>query len=336
MKPEETVQIVDRQNRKTLQLPRSLMRSRRLTHRACYILVFNDRHQLFLQKRTRSKDIYPGYWDVAAGGVVLADESYEESAARELAEELGVTGTPLGFLFDHYFADQSNCVWGRIFACRHNGPFLLQESEVESGMFIAVDEALRLSGREPFTPDGVEILRRYTGKRYPPPDGTLFLHGLDSSGQGTKGRYFAENFPHVRRPDFTGSLAERLARLTEICRTQERLTLIGSSFGGLMATCYAIRHPGAVDRLILLAPALNFPEFHPPGEKLSIPCLLVIGSRDTVTPPDLVVPRAEGTFANLEICLADDDHLLHQSFSNLAWSSLLSCPAQAGPFALPK
>ncbi len=39
-----------------------------------------------------SKAIYPGYWDVAAGGMVLATETYAESAARELEEELGVSG----------------------------------------------------------------------------------------------------------------------------------------------------------------------------------------------------------------------------------------------------
>ncbi|OGR15780.1 MAG: alpha/beta hydrolase [Desulfobacterales bacterium GWB2_56_26] len=152
----------------------------------------------------------------------------------------------------------------------------------------------------------------------------FFLHGLDSSGRGTKGRYFEDHFPHIHRPDFTGTLTDRLARLTEICRTGERFILIGSSFGGLMATVYAMRHPDKVDRLILLAPALNFPEFRPPAQKLSIPCLVVIGRHDTVTPPDLVVPLVEATFANPEIRMADDDHMLHDSFMNLAWSSLLS------------
>ena len=323
-KHDETVQIVDRQNRKTLELPRSIMRRDRLIHRAGYILVFNDRNELFVQKRTRSKDIYPGCWDAAAGGVVLAGESYEASAARELAEELGVTDTPLNFLFDHYYEDPDNRVWGRVYACRHNGPFVLQESEVESGMFMSVAEALQLSEKEPFTPDGVKILERFQQGEYPPPDGIFFLHGLDSSGRGTKGRYFEDHFPHIHRPDFTGTLTDRLVRLTEICRTGERFILIGSSFGGLMATVYAMRHPDKVARLILLAPALNFPEFRPPAQKLSIPCLVVIGRHDTVTPPDLVVPLVNATFANPEIRIADDDHMLHESFLNLAWSSLLS------------
>ena len=69
---QEIVQIVDQDNKVTDALPRHLMRSRGLIHRACYILVFNDQQEIFVQKRTTTKDIYPGYWDVAAGGVVLA------------------------------------------------------------------------------------------------------------------------------------------------------------------------------------------------------------------------------------------------------------------------
>ena len=89
---EEIVEIVDRDNNSIGAVSRRIMRQQGLIHRASYILVFNRSGELFLQKRTMSKDIYPGFWDLAAGGVVLAGESYEESAKRELREELGVAG----------------------------------------------------------------------------------------------------------------------------------------------------------------------------------------------------------------------------------------------------
>lgn len=156
----EIVQIVDRDNRETGAVPRSHMRRLGLIHRASYILVFNRRQELFVQKRTMTKDIYPGHWDVAAGGVVLAGESYEVSASRELAEELGVSGVPLTPLFDHYFEEAGNRVWGRIFRCTHDGPFTLQPEEVESGLFMTIPQVLERCLREPFTPDGLLILRR--------------------------------------------------------------------------------------------------------------------------------------------------------------------------------
>ena len=157
---EEIVQIVDRDNREIGAVSRKVMREQRLIHRACYILVFNPAGELFIQKRTLTKDIYPGYWDVAAGGVVLAGESYEESAKRELTEELGINGVPLMPLFDQYYEDENNRVWGRIFRCVSAGPFVLQAEEIESGQFLAPAAVLELSEKEPFTPDGIVLLRK--------------------------------------------------------------------------------------------------------------------------------------------------------------------------------
>lgn len=162
---EEIVQIVDRNNLEVEGLPRRIMREQGLIHRASYILVFNEKQELFLQKRTDTKDLYPSCWDVAAGGVVLAGESYEESAARELAEELGVDDVSFTPLFDQYFEEEDNRVWGRIFSCVHNGPFQLQEEEVAYGCFMNVAEIFKLSEKEDFTPDGIGILRKVAVKK---------------------------------------------------------------------------------------------------------------------------------------------------------------------------
>ncbi len=141
------------------------MRQQRLIHRAAYILVFNEEGDLFIQKRTMTKDIYPGYWDLAAGGVVLAEESYEDAASRELAEELGMTDCPLQHVFDQYFEDSSNRVWGRVFSCISNGPFDLQKEEIEHGHFIPLDDIAALHRREPFTPDSLPLLERILALR---------------------------------------------------------------------------------------------------------------------------------------------------------------------------
>jgi 8-oxo-dGTP pyrophosphatase MutT (NUDIX family) len=157
---DEIIQIVDRDNRITGECPRSFMRAQRLIHRACFILVFNTRCELFVQKRTMTKDLYPGHWDIAAGGVVLAGESYEASARRELAEERGRTGVTLDFRFDSYYEDPDNRVWGRVFTCTHDGPFSLQAEEIDFGRFMTVPETFEVSSREPFTPDGIAILKK--------------------------------------------------------------------------------------------------------------------------------------------------------------------------------
>ncbi|NTV15214.1 MAG: NUDIX domain-containing protein [Desulfobulbaceae bacterium] len=155
----EIVTIVDAANRVTGQAGRAEMRAGCLIHRATYILVFNRHDELFVQKRTATKDIYPGYYEVAAGGVVLAGESYEESAGRELAEELGIVAE-LTYRFDHFYDRADNRVWGRVYTCRHDGPMRLQPEEVAAGFFLPLPEVMALSRREPFTPDGQEILAR--------------------------------------------------------------------------------------------------------------------------------------------------------------------------------
>jgi pimeloyl-ACP methyl ester carboxylesterase len=152
----------------------------------------------------------------------------------------------------------------------------------------------------------------------------FFLHGLDSSSKGTKGQYFSKNFPAMIIPDFTGDLQERLHALDSLCKGYHNLLLVGSSFGGLMATCFAIAHPDRVKRLILLAPALNFHEFSPPIDKIRTPSQLFIGKFDAITPPDLVIPAAHATFLDLSITISNDDHFLKTTFFNLDWPALLS------------
>lgn len=167
---EEIVVIVDAHNRVIGAAPRREMRAQRLTHRSTYILVFNSQGELYVQKRTMTKDVFPGYYDPAAGGVVLAGESYAEGAERELAEEMGIRDIPLTWLFEFYFVDAHTRVWGGVFSCIYDGEVVLQEDEVESGAFLPISDILHLAQTESFTPDGMYVLSRYLEDR--PTDAT--------------------------------------------------------------------------------------------------------------------------------------------------------------------
>lgn len=158
---EERVTIVDTRNRVVGSALRREMRAGNLPHRATYVLVFNSQRKLFVQKRTMTKDVFPGYYDPAAGGVVLAGESYLECAARELEEEMGIRGAALETLFEFYFEHERARVWGQTFTCVYDGELVLQADEVESGRFIPVTHALREMEEKPYTPDGAYVLRRY-------------------------------------------------------------------------------------------------------------------------------------------------------------------------------
>jgi len=157
----EIVLIVNNENRVVGTAPRSVMRRMNLPHRASYILVFDRNGRLFIHKRTQSKDVFPGYHDIAAGGVVKQGENYRQSAERELFEELGIRGVPLTELFECFYSDESCRVWGRVFRCEYNGKMILQKEEIESGRFMPVADILANADNLRITPDSLQILQRY-------------------------------------------------------------------------------------------------------------------------------------------------------------------------------
>ena len=158
---QERVAVVDPSNRFACAAPRWRMRRDNLIHRACYILVFNSRGDLFVHQRTDTKDVYPGFYDLAVGGVVLAGESYDAAAQRELAEETGIAGTPLETLFDFFWEDAHCRVWGRIYRCVHDGPMTLQPEEIVSGRFMSLGAIKRDLPVDQITPDSLEAFRLY-------------------------------------------------------------------------------------------------------------------------------------------------------------------------------
>jgi 8-oxo-dGTP pyrophosphatase MutT (NUDIX family) len=161
LSPQEQVVIVDEHNAVIGNASRAVMRKEGLIHRATYILVFSSDGRLFVQDRTMTKDIFPGYHDLVAGGVVVSGEDYEESARRELEEELGITGVPFVFLFDFYGEYAGQKVWGRAFTCISDGPFILQKDELTGGAFYDIDDVKVLIAKESCTPDSVYVLGRY-------------------------------------------------------------------------------------------------------------------------------------------------------------------------------
>jgi len=152
----------------------------------------------------------------------------------------------------------------------------------------------------------------------------IYLHGLESNSQTYKAAVIRGIYPDLTTPDFTGSLEERMNQLYPMLGSASNWTLIGSSYGGLMAALFATQHPGQVRKLILLAPALMLPEFaeHLP-EPIDVPTVIIHGRQDDVVPVGINKPLAEKVFLDLDYRLVDDDHRLHQTAKDLDWRSLI-------------
>lgn len=159
----EIVTIVDLADRVTESRERPEIRKFGLTYRVTYILVFNLAGEVLVQRRTDSKDWCPGRYDLAAGGIIQFDESYNLSAERELEEELGITPkltAEFTLFYDDLVAPIKNRNWGWVYTCQHEGPFILQPEEVADAVFLSAEEALALP-QEQVTPDTRQVLTAY-------------------------------------------------------------------------------------------------------------------------------------------------------------------------------
>jgi isopentenyldiphosphate isomerase len=114
---------------------------RGLKHRAVHIVIFNSRGEIFLQKRSMKKDCFPGAWDSSASGHLDAGESYDDGAARELREELGLKLLrPLERLFKIDACPETGQEFVWVYRSVSEGPFTLQPEEIESGDWFSPEE----------------------------------------------------------------------------------------------------------------------------------------------------------------------------------------------------
>lgn len=97
----------------------------------------------------------------------------------------------------------------------------------------------------------------------------IYLHGFASSSRSGKATYLGERLrargfevviPDLNEPDFSTLTITRMLGQVEALMERARgpATLVGSSLGGYVAVNAAAKWPDRIDRLVLLAPALDF------------------------------------------------------------------------------
>jgi len=121
-----------------------------LKHRAVHVLVFNQKGEVFLQKRSMSKDTSPGKWDSSASGHLNQGEDYDVCAVRELREEIGLQAAIAParlFKFDARPETGHEFVW--VYRLEAEGPFTLHPEEIETGGWFAPDAVTRWMAERP-------------------------------------------------------------------------------------------------------------------------------------------------------------------------------------------
>ncbi len=134
----ELLDVVDENDNIVAVRTRGEIHAECLMHRAVHILVINSAGELFLQKRSLSKDEQPGKWDSSAAGHVDSGESYEDCARREIAEELGIRiEQPLEQLFKLQASALTGYEHCMVYLCRHDGPMVLHPEEIDDGQWLS-------------------------------------------------------------------------------------------------------------------------------------------------------------------------------------------------------
>ena len=129
-----------------------------LIHRAVDVILFNKEGKIAMQKRSSQKDLYPGYYCVTASGHVSKGESCEETAHRELKEEMGVEGISLKRKDTFIARAEKETEMIAVFMGIYDGAFTFPSDEVESVHFFSNKEIKKLS---PITPSSIESLKLF-------------------------------------------------------------------------------------------------------------------------------------------------------------------------------
>jgi isopentenyldiphosphate isomerase len=156
--PDEMVEEIDLTGNVLRLVPRRRMRAEQLCHRSVFIAVMSEKGDLLVHKRAGTKDIWPGWWDVAVGGVVGPGETWADAAVRELREELGIEGVRLELLGIGAYRDPDVQLVAATFLCRTEGPFTFADGEITEAHWVSQAEIpVWLQGKQ-FLPDTVALV----------------------------------------------------------------------------------------------------------------------------------------------------------------------------------
>jgi len=146
----------------------------------------------------------------------------------------------------------------------------------------------------------------------------VWAHGLWGSPNGSKITAIRKSGIKVIAPDFNEmELIDRVELIEETIEAGG-FVLAGSSWGGLACALAAQRKPDKVKGLLLLAPALHFPE--PPNDNPKnlrapddMPVVIIHSITDDIVPISASKDYLERSKDNVKLIEVEDSHVLENS-----------------------
>jgi len=164
--PKEELDIVDTADEVIAIADREEAHKNLLRHRAIQVFVLNKEGKIFLQKRSKTKDCFPGMYEASLSGHVMKGETPAEAAVRELKEELGIEAKQdqLRELFKMKieFRPEHEIVTQFILKDAE-GTIDLDSEEVESGGYLTLDELTKRVNEKEFHPGFLAAYNKWKG-----------------------------------------------------------------------------------------------------------------------------------------------------------------------------
>ena len=149
----DEVVLVDQNDNEIGQLEKLLAHQKGLLHRAFSIFIFNEEHQLLIQKRAAEKYHSGGLWSNTCCSHPRPGEELSKAAHRRLNEELGISCTlSRAFAFEYrigFINGLTEHEIDHIFIGTSNEKPLLNLSEVSDFKYMEPDEIIADFGRAP-------------------------------------------------------------------------------------------------------------------------------------------------------------------------------------------
>lgn len=158
MPEEELIEIFDENNIFLKRTKRSLAHNKGLFHHSVNIVLFNSKGELFLQQRSKDKDVCPLAWDLSAAEHLKIGENYLQAARRCLKEELNIAIDLIKIRNVHL---QKNVYLGgkikdyefvELYKGVYDGKIRLDPKEVEEGSFFKIKTIENEITKKKFTP----------------------------------------------------------------------------------------------------------------------------------------------------------------------------------------
>ncbi|MCE5194434.1 MAG: NUDIX domain-containing protein [Nitrospiraceae bacterium] len=149
---EELLEVTDDKGRVISLAPRSQIHGNpSLIHRVVHVLVFNNKGELLLQKRSINKDVAPGKWDTSVGGHVNPKEELIDAAKREMKEELGIERYELDFLYSYTHSNYYETELVHTYSCNYNDNIMFDKYEIDKVKIWSIKEIEDAIGRKIFS-----------------------------------------------------------------------------------------------------------------------------------------------------------------------------------------